>query len=105
MDFRIGSTRPMPMNAITQANATAQTARGCFSKAWFLTVVDDVGEDGDCGGQVVGGVSRPRPPASSSRPRAVIETRLARASWGGGARSSQHFSTSPLTNPVIVGWL
>ena len=25
---RIGSTRPMPMNEITQAKATAQTARG-----------------------------------------------------------------------------
>src|SRR4029078_5411980 len=28
MSFRIGSTRPIPMNAITQAKATAQTARG-----------------------------------------------------------------------------
>ena len=26
---RIGSTRPMPMNEITHANATAQTALGC----------------------------------------------------------------------------
>ena len=28
MLLRIGSTRPMPMKAITQANATAHTARG-----------------------------------------------------------------------------
>src|SRR3954451_20141542 len=28
MSLRIGSTRPMPMNAITQAKATAHTARG-----------------------------------------------------------------------------
>ena len=29
---RIGSTRPMPMKAITQAKATAQTAFGCFEQ-------------------------------------------------------------------------
>ncbi len=28
---RIGSTRPMPMNEMTQANATAQTAFGCLN--------------------------------------------------------------------------
>jgi hypothetical protein len=28
---RIGSTSPMPMNETTQANATAQTARGCLN--------------------------------------------------------------------------
>ena len=28
MLLRIGSTRPMPMKAMTHANATAQTARG-----------------------------------------------------------------------------
>ncbi len=27
---RIGSTRPIPMNAMTDANATAQTAVGCL---------------------------------------------------------------------------
>ena len=30
-DGRIGSTRPMPMNEMTQANATAQTALGCWN--------------------------------------------------------------------------
>ena len=30
ISLRIGSTRPMPMKAITQAKATAQTARGCW---------------------------------------------------------------------------
>ena len=29
MSLRIGSTRPMPMKAITHAKATAHTARGC----------------------------------------------------------------------------
>jgi hypothetical protein len=29
MAGRIGSTRPMPMNDTTQANATAKTAFGC----------------------------------------------------------------------------
>jgi hypothetical protein len=32
MAGRIGSTRPIPMKAITQANATAQTALGCRSR-------------------------------------------------------------------------
>ena len=31
-DRRIGSTRPMPMNEITQANATAYTAFGWANK-------------------------------------------------------------------------
>ena len=28
---RIGSTSPMPMNEMTQAKATAHTARGCLN--------------------------------------------------------------------------
>jgi hypothetical protein len=32
MSFRMGSTRPMPMNAMTQAKATAHTARGWEKK-------------------------------------------------------------------------
>ncbi len=39
MGLRIGSTRPMPMKAMTLAKATAQTARGCCSRlpccSWF----------------------------------------------------------------------
>ena len=41
MAGRIGSTRPMPMNDTTQANATAKTAFGCRNglatePAWVL---------------------------------------------------------------------
>ena len=34
-EARIGSTKPMPMNEMTHAKATAQTARGC-SKIDFM---------------------------------------------------------------------
>src|SRR6476660_10337765 len=44
MAGRIGSTRPMPMNDTTQANATAKTAFGCRNglatePAWVLLKV------------------------------------------------------------------
>jgi hypothetical protein len=34
IDLRMGSTRPIPMKAITAANAVTQTARGCPLTAW-----------------------------------------------------------------------
>ena len=43
MAGRIGSTRPMPMNAITQAKATAQTAFGCLSRDGEELWCDDKG--------------------------------------------------------------
>ena len=51
MSFRIGSTRPMPMNAMTQAKATAHTARGWeknepdstgASCVWWACVVTEI---------------------------------------------------------------
>ena len=51
MSFRIGSTRPMPMKAMTQAKATAHTARGWeknepdstgASCVWWACVVTEI---------------------------------------------------------------
>src|SRR6478752_3257920 len=63
IDLRMGSTRPIPMNAMTHANATAQTARGCLSMlllrdSWFGSVVtEQVGQDGHGRGELLLGAT------------------------------------------------
>ena len=58
MAGRIGSTRPMPMKAMTDAKATAQTAVGCFrmlaglswDMRWVTAPIGDEGRMGMNGG-------------------------------------------------------
>ena len=47
MAGRIGSTRPMPMKAMTQAKATAHTALGCLSRDGDELEWDNVGTSDD----------------------------------------------------------
>ncbi len=107
----MGSTRPMPMNAMTHAKATAQTARGCFSICSFSLLAQSWRSRSESTATAVASSSGERPEAAMrSATRAALRPRTAasfsRPPWSsrparrGRRRGAGRAAPSPCDEPV-----